>query len=412
MSKEEKKKLPGIVKVLIGFASAVILGMLIGCVVIVVKYYQNNKSESVVEADVVPELDEFSSNDKTGATSSNTDTVRQMSSSSSGPVSTADFSQIVDNVMPSIVSINCKIEYSYYSLFGYEDKREGSASGSGFIIGVNGDELLIATNNHVVDDAKTIEVVFCDKKTASAKVKGKDKYYDLAVISVDTNDLEKETIDSIRIATVGDSDKMVVGSIAIVIGNAMGYGQSFTSGYISALNREVEIDGITRTLLQTDAAINPGNSGGPMLNAYGEVIGIASAKLVSNSIEGVCYAIPMSIAIPIINELMNRVDLKKSEIGYLGIDGKDVNETYALAFGMPVGVYVFEVTENSPAMEAGIRVGDIVTAVNDRPVKTMEELKNQLNYLKAGTEITLKVASVEKNRYQEKDVKVTLSKRP
>lgn len=415
MSKENKKRMSGGIRFLVVVSSAVVVGILVGIGYLGFNYFKNKGDQALIGADVVDELGDTGTSDaeemKKDTGNERPEEVQKLSSSNR-PVSTADYSQVVDNVMPAVVSVDCKMVYSYYSFFGYPEEYEGKSSGTGFIIGLNGDELLIATNNHVIADSKDIEVTFADSKKANATVKGSDSYYDLAVISVDVSELEKDTLSTIRIATVSDSDSMKVGSAVIAIGNSMGYGQSITAGYISALNREIDVEGTKRTLIQTDAAINPGNSGGPLLNIYGEVIGINSAKLSDDSVEGMGYAIPMSIAVPIINELMNRVDLKKSEIGYLGVNGKDVNQNYSVTFGMPTGVYVFEVVDGSPAANAGICVGDVITALNGRKLSSMNELKTQLSYIKAGTEIVLSVASSSKYGYEERDIKLTLSTRP
>lgn len=324
------------------------------------------------------------------------------------PVSYDDVSAVAENVMPSVVSVECRVVTTSQNYFGIPQQQEGTSSGSGFIIGQNSSELLIATNNHVISGAAEVKVIFIDGSSATATVKGADEYYDLAVLSLDVSALSDETLSQIKIATLGDSDSLSVGSMTIAIGNALGYGQSLTGGYISALNREVTVDGNKMVLLQTDAAINPGNSGGPLLNIYGEVIGINSVKYASTNVEGIGYAIPISTAIPIINELMNREELSETERGYLGITGKNVEESFASGFNMPIGAYVYKVTENGAAAEAGVVPGDIIVGVNSRSISSMEELVSVLKYMRSGTEVELQIKRMENEEYIEKTISVVL----
>ncbi len=326
-------------------------------------------------------------------------------------VSSTDVSAIVENVMPAIVTINSTIVTTTTDIFGREYQYEGTGSGSGIIIGQNNTELLIATNAHVVDGASDIEVSFIDESTIAAELKGIDTTADLAVISIPLEDLSDDTISSIKIATLGDSDSVETGSMAIAIGNALGYGQSVTVGYISATNREVTIDDVTMTLLQTDAAINPGNSGGALLNSNGEVIGINSVKFASTEVEGMGYAIPISSAVPIINDLMNREELSDNEAGYLGITGRDVSNAHASLYNIPIGIYVDSVVNGSPAEDAGIKSGDIIQAVNGRTVTTKDELQAILDSTRAGTTVAITVQRLENNQYQEIDIDVLLGNR-
>lgn len=319
----------------------------------------------------------------------------------------SDVSTVVDNVMPSIVSINSTVTSVSSDFFGRQYSEDSSASGSGIIIGQNNNEILIATNNHVIADAKTVEIVFADETTAPATVKGTAAGSDLAVVSVNVSDLKDGTINNIKVATLGDSSTVKLGQMAIAIGNALGYGQSVTVGYISAVNREVDINGTNLKLLQTDAAINPGNSGGALLNSKGEVIGINSVKYVDESVESIGYAIPISDAVPIINQLMNRETLADNQKAYLGIGGQDVTDVYAKGFSMPVGIYVGQVESNSAAEKAGLKVGDIITGINDITVKTMSELSDVLSYTKAGTTGTLKIQELQNGKYVEKTVNIT-----
>ena len=310
--------------------------------------------------------------------------------------------------MPSIVSItNTSVQVVRSWFQSYEQEVEGA--GSGIIIGQTDKEILIATNNHVIDGAKELTVSFSDETAVEATVKGVDKAMDLAVIAIDVNEMEEETLNKIKVAALGSSDDLRVGESAIAIGNALGYGQSVTVGYISALDREVDADGKTMKLLQTDAAINPGNSGGALLNSKGEVIGINTMKFVDSTVEGMGYAIPISKAIPIINDLMNEKVIKESEQGYLGIRGSDSTDEYAKNFNMPNGVYVVKILEDSPADKCGLKAGDIITKFGDRDVSTMEELQSVLSKKKAGEEIEMVIQrNNEKGEYKEITLKVKL----
>ncbi len=325
-----------------------------------------------------------------------------------------DVSDVVANVMPSVVAINSTISATNYDFFGREYAEEVPGSGSGIIIGQNDTSLLIVTNNHVIEGATTVEIVFADETTASAMIKGADAASDLAVLSVDMNSLKAETAAAIKVATLGNSDEVKAGELAIAIGNALGYGQSVTVGYISAVNREVFVDDTTMTLIQTDAAINPGNSGGALLNARGEVIGINSVKYASEEVEGMGYAIPISKAIPMINELINRETVAVEDQGFLGIDAstaQNVTDVYAERFNMPIGVYINDVIEDSPAEEAGLLQGDIITGLDGTTIETIDDLIEALSFKKAGQEINLMVQVKENGAYVEKTLVVTLGEK-
>lgn len=321
-----------------------------------------------------------------------------------------DVSGIVDLAMPSIVAITETSTVSSY--FGQTYSTEGA--GSGFIVKEDNDELLIVTNNHVVEGADSITVTFIDDSTANGIVKGLDSAADLAVLSVKISDLKEETKQKIKVASLGHSDDVKVGQMAIAIGNALGYGQSVTVGYISAKDRQVQVgdensnSSNTMTLLQTDAAINPGNSGGALLDANGNVIGINSVKYADTKVEGIGYAIPMTDAVPIINELMNRKVLKDEEKGYLGISGRTVGESLSQAYGLPVGVFVSAVSDNGAAKQAGIKQGDIITKINDAKITSIEQVQEKVNSMEAGTEITVTISRSQDGDYKEQDVKVTL----
>ena len=315
--------------------------------------------------------------------------------------------------MPSIVSItNMSIE-EVQNFFGGVQEQQSESAGSGIIIGQNDSELLIVTNNHVVEGNDTLTVTFIDEESVEANVKGTDANKDLAVVAVKLDDIPDSTMDKIAVATMGDSTEIQVGEPAIAIGNALGYGQSVTTGIISATERTM--DGYDGTLLQTDAAINPGNSGGALLNANGEVIGINTAKVAADSVEGMGYAIPISDASETITSLMNqetKTRVSEDEQGYIGIRSEaDVTSDLAEMYNMPTGVYVSEVIDGGAAQKAGIERGSIITAINGTSVNGMTALQEQLQYYRAGETVTLTVATAGNNgEYQNADVEVTLGK--
>ena len=335
--------------------------------------------------------------------------VTQTNKEGTFPVAT-DVSNLVENTMPSMVAITSTIVENY-SYFGRTFSQEADGSGSGIIVGKNDNQLLIVTNNHVIDGAKTISVCFIDKEIVQAEVKGTDPASDLAVVAIDMDTIKDSTKTLIKVATLGSSEDVKLGQMAVAIGNALGYGQSVTVGYISAKDRNITVgsgsSATTMNLLQTDAAINPGNSGGALLNLKGEVIGINSAKLADTDVEGMGYAIPITEAIPIINELMNREVLEESEKGYLGITGQDITEENNI-YNMPTGVYVYEVAEEGAAKEAGMQQGDIIVKINGNTVKNMEAVQNKVNNTKVGTKITVTVMRNINGTYQEVELEVTL----
>lgn len=334
--------------------------------------------------------------------------VKQVTTDNSTSNGVTDVSQVVENVMPSIVSIECTSTVQQQDMFGRVYNQEATGSGSGIIIGQNDNEVLIVTNNHVVSGANMVQVSFSDETQANAVIKGTDSGADLAVISVPLSSLTKETKDTIRVATLGDSDNVKVGEMAIAIGNALGYGQSVTVGYISAKDREVATEDYTMKLLQTDAAINPGNSGGALLDAQGRLIGINSVKYASEEVESMGYAIPITYAVPIINDLMSKEDIPEEEQAYLGITGQDVTDSISERYGMPIGVYVGQVSENSPASEGGLQSGDVITSFNNREVKSMSQLSELLSNRKAGETVKIVVNRLIDGNYQEKTLSVTL----
>ena len=324
-----------------------------------------------------------------------------------------DVTEVVENVMPSVVSIT-NIYTETTSFWGQSFSSEAQSSGSGIIIGENDSELLIVSNYHVVQDADTLKVQFINDEVFDAQVKGSDSNMDLAVIAVALDDLDAATKDAISIAKMGDSESLKVGEPAIAIGNALGYGQSVTTGVISALDRQIEMsdDGsISGELIQTDAAINPGNSGGALLNVKGEVIGINSNKIGGSAIEGMGYAIPISSAEPIIENLMSRETKSKVEVekkGYLGISGINVTSDVANMYGMPEGVYITQVYEDTAAAQAGMLNGDIIIGFEGSTVGGMEDLQGYLEYYEIGETVEVTIMRAEGGEYAEKKLQVVL----
>lgn len=341
--------------------------------------------------------------------------------STSSSVVTSDVSSVVEKVMPSIVSITCMTVEEVQSFFGGTYQQETEGAGTGIIISQNDSELLIVTNNHVVAGSDTITVTFADETSVEANIKGTDSDYDVAVIAVPMDSISKDTLDVISTATLGDSTNLKVGEPAIAIGNALGYGQSVTTGVISALNRSVSTTdsqtGETKEnsvkLIQTDAAINGGNSGGALVNVNGEVIGINSAKLIGESVEGIGYAIPISDVTDLIQNLMSqetKTKVAEEDRGMLGIKGMSVSDAFSQQIEIPAGVYVAEVTDGGGAAKAGMTKGCIITAINGSTVDSMDALQEQLQYYTKGSTVTLTIQIPQTNgEYQEQTVNVTLS---
>ena len=348
----------------------------------------------------------------TKSTVGTTKTVSNAKLTTSTSTVTSDVSDIVENTLPSIVSITNMSVQEVQNFFGGISQQESESAGSGIIISQNDSELLVVTNNHVVEGSDTLTVTFNDGNSVEAQIKGTDSARDLAVVAVPLDKISDDTMNAIKGATLGDSDSLKVGEPAIAIGNALGYGQSVTTGIVSATGRT--IDGFDGEYIQTDAAINPGNSGGALLNANGEVIGINSAKINSSAVEGMGFAIPISDASDVIQNLMNKETRSKvsdEERGYLGIKGYDVSEEGAQMYNMPTGVYVKEVMSGGGAEKAGLTKGSIITGFEGSSISGMSSLQEQLQYYKAGEEVTLTVQIPDKNgEYTEKDIKVTLGK--
>ena len=338
------------------------------------------------------------------------------SSTSSGSMGVTS---IVQSAMPSIVAITNKSVQevqNYFSMFsrgGGTQEQEVESQGSGIIIGQNDSELLIATNNHVVEGADTLSVCFADDNACEATVKGTDSDNDLAVIAVKLSDISDDTMSKIKIAEIGDSNQLQVGEQVVAIGNALGYGQSVTTGIVSAVNRQLEDSNSENGFIQTDAAINPGNSGGALLNMQGQVIGINSAKLASTEVEGMGYAIPVSTASPIFEDLMNRqtrTKVSSDQAAALGIKGQTVDSSIAEAYGIPQGVYVAEIEQGSAAEKAGITAGSVITKFDDTTIESMDDLKSCLEYYAAGETVDLVVKIADNGSYVEKTLTITLDK--
>lgn len=332
---------------------------------------------------------------------------------------TATVEDVAAAVMPAVVSITnrsvTEVQDIFSRLYGgrggtYE--YESESAGSGIIIGENDTELLICTNYHVIENADEITVGFVDDSIYSAELKGGDQSNDLAVVAVNLDDLSDDTLSQIKIAQIGSSDDLAIGQQVVAIGNALGYGQSVTTGIISALNRTIQLDTYTAEMIQTDAAINPGNSGGALLDMNGRVIGINSAKAAETGVEGMGYAIPISNAEPILEDLMNRETrtevVDESESAFIGITGEAVSEEMASLYGIPEGIYVTEVSEGSPAEDAGIQRGDVITKFEGSSVTTMDQLRDQLQYYAAGETVTITISQAHDGVYEEQDVEVTL----
>ena len=367
------------------------------------------QTSNIVAGKVLGTTQTTSKTAKTTATTASNAKLTTSSNSSSG---TANVTEVAKNAMPSIVSITSMSVQEVQNFFGGTQKQESESAGSGIIVGQNDTELLIVTNNHVVEGSSTLTVTFIDEESVEAVIKGSDSDKDLAVVAVPLSEIKDSTMNEIAVATLGDSDKTQVGDQVIAIGNALGYGQSVTTGIVSAKDRTM--DSYDGKLLQTDAAINPGNSGGALLNANGEVVGINSAKIATETVEGIGYAIPVSDVSDLITNLMNqktKTKVAESERGYIGIKGVDVTSDSAQMYNMPTGVYVSEVISGGGAEKAGITKGAVITGIEGTTVDGMEALQEQLQYYKAGEKVKITIQTPGKNgEYEKSDVEVTLGK--
>lgn len=404
--KKPKKKSFVFAKVLLAVGLALVLGIIAGVGFQAVGYVADkmNPEKEIASVDTEKNINE------------NIPTLdNSIATGSKNIVTTVtDVSSVVDEVMPTVVSITNIGNQTFNSFFGQQEVYESESSGSGIIIGKNDTELLLVTNNHVVADASTISVTFIDETTLEAQVKGTDANIDLAVLAIPLDSISEETAANIKIAVLGDSDSLHVGEPAIAIGNALGYGQSVTTGVISALNREVTVENVTNELIQTDAAINPGNSGGALLNMEGELIGINAVKFASDQVEGMGYAIPISLATPIINELMSKETKTKvaiEESAYLGIAGVDVTKEVSASYNMPIGVYVAQVIEGSAAEKAGIRVGHIITEFDGESITSMVGLQGLMEYYAAGESVEVTIQYMDNNEIKEEQLTVVLGKK-
>lgn len=339
----------------------------------------------------------------------------KLTDTSSIRVVSSDVKDVAKEVMPAMVSIVNNYTEST-TFFGQTYSQEAAASGSGIIVAESDTELLIVSNHHVVADATSLDVTFVDGSQAEAQIKGMDADMDLAVIAIPLDSLSEETKNAIAIATMGDSDSLEMGEPVIAIGNALGYGQSVTSGIVSALNREITLeDGSTGTFIQTDAAINPGNSGGALLNVNGEVVGINSNKIGGSTVEGMGYAIPISAAKPIIAELMlkeTRTKVEDDQVGYIGIRLQTITTQFSQMYNMPEGIYVTAVEENSPAQEAGILNGDIIVNFDGETITSYEDLQGVLQYYAAGSTASITVKRPQNGEYKEIKLTITLGSKP
>ena len=343
------------------------------------------------------------------------------STATASAVNSGSVSDVVKEAMPSVVAITNMVKYQQngYSIFGNYSSQEyeAPASGSGVIIGKTDTELLIATNNHVVADSSSLSVTFCDDQTIDAQIKGTDASNDLAVVSVKLSDIPSDTLNAIKVITIGSSDDAEVGDQVVAIGNALGYGQSVTTGIISAKDRDVETSSGTETgLMQTDAAINPGNSGGALLNMKGELIGINVAKYSSQDVEGMGYSIPSSKAQSILDSLSSlttRDEVPENERGYLGVQVKNIDKTTSQSFDMPQGVFIYKFTEGSSAENSGLQEKDIITKLDGQGVTTYDDLKTLLSKYRSGETVKVTVQRQDgSGKYQEVEVDVTLGSNP
>jgi serine protease Do len=402
-------------------AVALVFGLVSGCVFTGVSYAGGKTVGTISENVTGSGTDDAKTSGKTDRAESSSDassdsTINKTATGTGVVADLTDVSAIVEETMPSIVAITNVGTVTYRNFFGQSQEYESESCGSGIIIAQDADYIYIVTNNHVVSGADTLTVQFVDDTTVSCEIQGTDSSDDLAVVKAKISSIDPDTLNSIKVATVGDSDSLKVGEATIAIGNALGYGQSVTNGIVSALGRTVTVtDSTTNTtvtntnLIQTNAAINPGNSGGALLNSKGEVIGINSAKYSDTDVEGIGYAIPITDAMEIVNQLIETGTVTSTQTAYLGIKGTDVSQDMSQVYGMPVGVYVYSVISGSGAESAGLRQGDIITAMDGQTVSTMEELQALLKSYEAGDTVTLTVERIQNNGYEASDVSVELS---
>ncbi len=403
--KSEKKRRPWLITI----AMAVVFGLIAGSVMVGVNAAAGTIGDAGSQA---AQSGAPAGGDNVALAKAN-DSVNAAAETTAAGAGGYTVAEVAASDMPAIVAITNKSiqEIQNYFFGGGAQQYESESSGSGIIVGQTDTELLVATNYHVVSGASTLSVAFVDNSAAEAQVKGTDPDSDLAVIAVKLSDIPADTLKAIKVITTGDSDALAVGEQVVAIGNALGYGQSVTAGYISALNREVTVDGVDRKLIQTDAAINPGNSGGALLNMKGELIGINAVKYADSAVEGMGYAIPISAAEPVLNDLMNhetRYKVAASDASYLGITCATVTSDAVSMYGMPQGAYVAEVTANGPAANGGMLKGDIIVKFDGESVTSSNALVEMLGYYAAGTTVQVTVARANNGQYAEQQLTVTL----
>lgn len=406
-------------KVIVTLGLAVLFGVVAGGIIIGSSMIANKeikneqKTEYQLPTTELPQQENNAAGDSNSAAQSGSDATEEVSAGTTGEYTVA---QVAKSCMPSVVSITNASVKTVQDFFGGVQQYPSESSGSGIIVGQNDSEILVATNNHVVADADTITVAFDDDAVYEAQVKGTDSDNDLAVVAVKIADMSEDTLKSIKVVSIGNSDELEIGEQVVAIGNALGYGQSVTSGWISAVDREVtDEDGkTTGKLIQTDAAINPGNSGGALLNMQGELIGINSAKAAATEVEGMGYAIPVSVAQPILDELMNRETRYKADedhAGYIGVTCLNVDSTSAQTYGIPLGAFVDSVEEGGPAQTAGIQKGDVIVKFDGMTVSGSSDLVGKLEYYQAGETVEVVISRAQNGEYQEQTVSVTLGKK-
>ena len=404
-------------KVLTIFISAIAFGLVAGLVMVGVNVF-STKLGIVNNNAIVNGIESVTkNNEKTDITSTKSIIRKPRTNNNSNYYD--DLSDLISDVMPTVVSITNmqKFTQNGYSIFGYRvqpQEYEAPASGSGVIVGMTDEQVIILTNNHVVQQSSSLSVTFNESKTYDAAIKGTDSSKDLAIISVSKKDIDPEILHNIKVSNIGNSDNIKVGEHVVAIGNALGIGQSVTYGIVSAKDREIDEIGNSSKLIQTDAAINPGNSGGALLNMRGELIGINVAKSSGNAIEGMGYAIPINVAADVIETMSKRRDresIPETEQGQLGITARNIDAQTAESLDMPEGIYVFKISDDSPAKNSELKEKDIIVSFDDQAVKTVSELQELLRYTRAGQEVSIKVKRLDGGSYIEKEFKVKLAKK-
>ena len=409
-------------KVLTVIISAISFGLIAGLVIVGVNVF-SVKTGIISNNAIVSEIENLAPSEAESVEETLESNVREETTQRSHTYNSNyynDIPDLISDVMPTVVSITNmqKFRQNGYSMFGFRvqpQEYEAPASGSGVIVGMTDTQIIILTNNHVVESSASLSVTFNDTETVDASIKGTDSSKDLAIISVDKNNIKPETLKNIKISRLGNSDDVRVGDSVVAIGNALGIGQSVTTGIVSAKDREIDELGNSSKLIQTDAAINPGNSGGALINLKGELIGINVAKSSGNAIEGMGYAIPINVAGEVIETMSKRSDreeIPESEQGYLGINARNIDAQTAESLDMPEGIYVYKIMDDSALKGSELKEKDIIVSFDDQSVKTVSELQELLRYTHAGSEVSMKVQRLDGGVYVEKEFKVTLGNRP